>query len=75
MKIKVTAQGLTPTIIDCEFNRFGEPHLKERNSASPSSFIFVNYSEMEKFARTRDKCKGSTYHNGKVRHVSIERLK
>lgn len=73
MKIKITAHGLTPTEIDCEFNQFAEPHLKERNSANPILIIFVNYSEMEKLSKTRDKCECATYSNGKVRYIKVQR--
>lgn len=74
MKIKITAHGITPTIMDCEFNQFAEPHLKERNSANPISIIFVNYSEMEKFQKTRDKCRCKTYSNGRIETLKVERI-
>lgn len=74
MKIKITALGLTPTEIDCEFNQFAEPHLKERNSANPISIIFVNYSELEKFQKTRDKCECKTYKNGRIETLKVQRI-
>ena len=74
MKIKVTYHNQKPIVLDAEFNQFSEPHLKERNSANPISIIFVNYSEMEKFQKTREKCECKTYKNGRIETLKVQRI-
>lgn len=73
MKISIKHSHQEPQIVEAEFNKHSEPHLKEIG-IMPRSYVFTTISELERFENREKKCRCATIVNEKVKLVLVEKL-